>query len=112
MDHGIGVWIVRIDAERLCQPRAVAGLDRGEAKALRQVPRRDEADPVRAEHAYAVVENHVVVRPRIPGARHRFLTAAVGGSSFSARSSAGPAMFTPASDSASQWPSLPDAAST
>ena len=43
--------------------------------------------------------------------RHRFF-AAVGAGGFSARSSSGPAIFTPASVSASQWPSLPDAAST
>src|SRR6266496_4345077 len=108
MDDGIGIGIVRIDAERLCQPGAVLGLDRGEAKALLLIPGRDEADPARAEHAYAVVENHVVVRPRIPGARHRFLTAAVG--SFSARSNSRPAIWTTLSVSASQWPLLPDAA--
>src|SRR5947207_5712080 len=110
MNDGIGIGIAGIDAERLCQPRAVAGLDRGEAKALLLIPRRDEADPVRAEHAYAVVENHVIVRPSVPGARHRFLTAAVG--SFSARSNSRPAISTTLSVSASQWPSLPDAAST
>src|ERR1700676_499358 len=42
--------------------------------------------------------------------RHGFF-AAVGANSFSARSSSGPATFTPLSVSASQWPSLPEAAS-
>ena len=32
MDNGVGVGIVGIDAECLRQPRAVGGLDRGEAK--------------------------------------------------------------------------------
>ena len=34
MDHGVGVGIFGIDAECLRQPRAVGGLDRGEAKPL------------------------------------------------------------------------------
>ena len=38
MNDGIGVGIIGIDAERLRQPRAVAGLDRGEAETL--APRR------------------------------------------------------------------------
>ena len=36
MDDGIGVGITGIDAERLRQPRAIGGLDRGEAKAPRR----------------------------------------------------------------------------
>src|SRR5258708_4973782 len=110
MDHRIGVGVTGIDAERLRQPRAVAGLDRGEAKPLCRVARGDEADPARAEHADAVVENHVIVRPSIHR-RHRFF-AAVGAGGFSARSSSGPALLTPASDSTSQWPSPPNAGST
>ncbi len=47
MHHGVGIGIFGIDAERLRKPDAVAGLDRGEAKALRLVARRDEADPAR-----------------------------------------------------------------
>src|SRR5450759_615634 len=110
MDDGVGVRIFGGDAKRLREPRAV-GLNRGEAKAAIHVACRHEADPARAEHADAVVENHVVIQPLVGPARHRCF-AAVGASSFSARSSSGPAILTPASDSASQWPSLPDAAST
>ena len=65
MDDGIGVGVVRIDAERLGETCAVAGLDRGEAKTPFSVARRDEADPARAEHADAVVEDHVIVGPSV-----------------------------------------------
>src|SRR4029453_9021404 len=65
MDHGIGIGITGIDAERLCQPAAVAGLDRGEAEPPRHIARRDEADPARAEHAHAVIEDYVIVGPLV-----------------------------------------------
>src|ERR1019366_7977125 len=112
MDDGIGVGICGIDAERLRQPCAIAGLDRGEAKPPGLVARRDEADPARAEYADAVIKNHVVVGPDVCSARRHFFLSGLGVGSFSARSSSGPAILTPASVSASQWPSLPDAAST
>src|SRR5258705_2408953 len=64
MDDRVGVGIIRVDAEGLRQPRAIAGLDRGEAKAMLHIARGDKADPARAEHADAVVKDHVVVRPR------------------------------------------------
>src|ERR1700716_46109 len=63
MNDGIGVRVIWVDAERLRQPGAIAGLNRGEAKPPLHVAGRDEADPARAEHAYAVVEDHVIVRP-------------------------------------------------
>src|SRR5579863_2316410 len=109
MDHGIGVGVLRVDAECLRQTRAVRRLDRREAEALADVARRDEANPARAEHADAVVEDHVVVGPHPD--RHRFL-AATGPGVLSARSSSALAILTPASVSGSQWPSLPYAAST
>src|SRR5216684_779258 len=97
MNDRVGVGIVGVDAERLRQPRAVAGLDRREAKTPRLVARGDKADPARAKHADAVVEDHVVVRPWLHRAnRHRFFAAA-GASAFSALSSSGPAILTPAS---------------
>ena len=65
MDHGIGVGVPGVDAEGLRQSCAVAGLDRGEAKALVLVARGDEADPARAEYAHTVIENHVIVGPRV-----------------------------------------------
>jgi hypothetical protein len=49
MDDGVGVGIGGIDAEGLREPRAVAGLDRGEAEATVEIAGRDEADPARAE---------------------------------------------------------------
>src|SRR5438552_1785971 len=63
MNHGIGIGVIWVDAEGLREAGAVGRLDRGEAETLRLVARRDEADPARAEHADAVVENHVVVGP-------------------------------------------------
>ena len=39
MDHGVGVGIIRVDSKRLRQPRAVAGLDRGEAESPLDVAR-------------------------------------------------------------------------
>ena len=63
MDDGVGVGIIRVDAERLRQSRAVSRLDRREAEARVRVARDDEADPARAEHADAVEEDHVVVGP-------------------------------------------------
>src|SRR6202035_339755 len=63
VDDGVGVGVIGIDPERLRQPRAVAGLDRGETEMPLGVARRDKPDPARAEHADAVVEDHVVVRP-------------------------------------------------
>src|SRR5664279_13790 len=63
MDHGIGVGIAGIDAERLRQPCAVRRLDSGETKSPLHIPRCDEADPARAEHADTVVEDDVVVGP-------------------------------------------------
>ena len=61
----------------------------------------------RGEQVLALASRHAV--PAIYPWRD---LAAAGGLNFSARSNAGPAIFTPASVSASQWPSLPDAAST
>src|SRR3981189_3751263 len=112
MNDGIGGRVFWVDAVRLRQPRAVAGLNRGEAKPPLHVAGRDEADPARAEHAHAVVEDHVMVGPAFGCARRHRCFAALGLASLSARSSSGPALFTPLSVSASQWPSLPDAAST
>src|SRR5450759_3381082 len=112
MDDGIGVGICGIDAERLRQPCAIAGLDRGEAKPAGLVARRDEADPARAEYADAVIEDHVVVGPVVCSARRHLFRSGFDAGSFSARSSSGPAISTPARVSASQWPSRPDAAST
>src|SRR3977135_2040686 len=111
MNDGVGVRVIWVDAVRVRQPGAVAGLNRGEAKPPLHVARRDEADPARAEHAHAVVEDHIIVGPAVGRARRHRVWAAVGASSLSARSSSGPALFTPLSVSASQWPSLPDAAS-
>src|SRR5664279_1289013 len=65
MDHGIGVGIAGIDAERLRQPCAVRRLDSGETKSPLHIPRCDEADPARAEHADTVVEDDVVVGPGV-----------------------------------------------
>src|SRR6202030_2176057 len=65
MDDGVGVGVFRVDAERLCETCAIAGLDRGEAKAPVLVARRDEADPARAEHADAVIEDHIIVGPAL-----------------------------------------------
>src|SRR5450755_2347886 len=76
MHHGVGVGIVGVDAECLRQPGAIAGLDRGEAEAPLHVARGDEADPARAEHADAVVEDHVVIRPWVGHARSIFLVIA------------------------------------
>ena len=61
MDDGVGVGIVGIDAERLRQPRAVAGLDRGETKPplLRRAPRRSGPSASRTR------------RRRRRGSRHR-----------------------------------------
>src|SRR3977135_4678668 len=70
MNDGVGVRVIWVDAVRVRQPGAVAGLNRGEAKPPLHVARRDEADPARAEHAYAVVENHVIVRPLVHHALH------------------------------------------
>src|SRR2546430_6327501 len=63
MHDGVGIGIIRIDTERLRQPRAVGRLDRGEAESLLDVACRDEANPARAEDAHAVVEDHVIVGP-------------------------------------------------
>ena len=75
MDDGVGVGIFGVDAERLRQPRAVTGLDRGEAKARSLSRIATKADPARAEHADAVVEDHVIVRPAVGPARHRCFAA-------------------------------------
>src|SRR5258708_6230966 len=63
MDHSVGVGIIWVDAERLRQPRAVAGLDRGETKPPRDVPRGHEGDAARTEHDDAALEDHVIVGP-------------------------------------------------
>src|SRR5204862_518922 len=57
--------IIGVDAEGLCQPRAVRRLDRGKTKTMVDVAGRDEADPARAEDADAIVQNHVVIRPSV-----------------------------------------------
>src|SRR4051812_6982876 len=63
MNHGIGVGIIRIDVERACEPGAIVGLDRREAKSLRPITFGDEAAPARAKNADAVEQDHVVVKP-------------------------------------------------
>src|SRR5450756_771695 len=63
MDDGVGIGIIGIDAECLRQPCAVTGLDRREAKAPIDIALCNEADPARAEHADAIVEDYVVIRP-------------------------------------------------
>lgn len=89
VDHRVAVGIFRIDAEMFRKTYAVAGLDCGEAKPARGVARGDEANPVRAEDADAVIEDDVVIGPRRDRAGHR-LRAGRAVSGFSALSSVAP----------------------
>src|ERR1700722_9535554 len=91
VDDGIGIGIFRIDAERLSQACTVAGLDGGEAEAVLDVAGGDEADPAGAEHADAVVENDIVVGPRICRGHVRHLLSSVS-SATSIRTIAGPVL--------------------
>src|SRR5271169_4642678 len=49
MDDGVGVGVLRVDAERLRETGTIGRLNSGEAKAPVAVARRDEANPARAE---------------------------------------------------------------
>src|SRR5882724_12275304 len=71
MDHRVGVGVSWVDAKGLRQPAAIVGLDRGETKPPVFVAAGDEADPARAKHADAVVEDHVIVGPREGAFHHR-----------------------------------------
>src|ERR1700722_13667978 len=96
MDDGIGVGIIGIDAEGLREARAVSRLDRGKAKAHLVVARCNEPNPARAEHADAVVEDHVVIGPDAHGFFARTTGSERGcGCPFNTRSSSGAASLTP-----------------